>query len=165
MRVGALIVALAAAALTGVAARSAPSGPPTVTCDKIIDTVGSAHARTDRIVLGAVSIRAYLPQVVATRTRPWTYWSKVGLVIRGGTPAVSINVHGAWRKRAAITWGNTDIVGALRVASCPSYGSKTWNAYAGGFYLRSPSACVPLVFGIGKRSATVRFGVGRACPR
>ena len=33
--------------------------------------------------------------------------------------------------------------------------------YAGGFYLRSPSACLPLVFRVGRRSETVRFGIGQ----
>jgi len=32
-----------------------------------------------------------------------------------------------------------------------------------GFYLRSRSACVPLVVGVGRRSAVVRVGVGRRC--
>ena len=45
-----------------------------------------------------------------------------------------------------MTWGNnTGIVHTLRIAGCgsdPSVG----NAYAGGSYLRSSSACVPLIF-------------------
>ena len=50
----------------------------------------------------------------------------------------------------------------LGVGSCPPP-ATVWNAYAGGFYLRTPSACVPLVFRVGKRSATVWFGLGQAC--
>ena len=49
-----------------------------------------------------------------------------------------------------------------------SYGVYLWHfplmtAYAGGFFLRSPSVCVPLIFRVGARSATVRFGIGRRC--
>jgi hypothetical protein len=166
MRFAVAIVALGLSGLTGVAAWSTPSRPPpTVKCDKVILQVGSGHAGGYRIVLGVVSVpQAYRPQVVATRSRPWTHWSKAGLVIRGGSPPVTVTVPKAWRTRAAIAWGNTGAVSALRIASCPPLGeSKVWNAYAGGFLLRSRSACMPLIFSVGKRSATVRFGLARAC--
>lgn len=165
MRFALVIVALALAGFSGVAAWSAPSAPPpSVECDRIILRVGSGNAGGYRVVLGVVSVpQAYRPQVVATRSRPWSHWSKAGLVIRGGSPPVTVSVPKAWRKRAAITWGNTGIVSALRIASCPPWESKVWNAYAGGFVLRSRSACVPLIFRVGKRSATVRFGLAQAC--
>ncbi len=35
--------------------------------------------------------------------------------------------------------------------------------YAGGFYLRSASGCVPLLVEIGRRAATLRFAIGRSC--
>jgi hypothetical protein len=41
--------------------------------------------------------------------------------------------------------------------------AKVGFAYAGGFQLRVRAACVPLVFRVGRRSATARFGLGRAC--
>ena len=88
---------------------------------------------------------------------------KAGLLIRGDSPPVSVTVPKAWRTRAAITWGNSGTVSALRIASCPRFGDEAWNVYAGGFLLRSRSACVPLTFRVGNRSATVRFGLGRAC--
>jgi hypothetical protein len=165
MRFSLVIVAVGLAGLTGVTAWSAPSAPmPTVNCDRIIHRVGSGDAGHYRVVLGLVSVPpAYRPQVVATGSRPWTHWSKAGLVIRGGSPPVTIRVPRAWRNRAAITWGNSGAVTALRIASCPPWESKVWNAYAGGFLLRSRFACVPLVFTVGKRSATVRFGLARAC--
>jgi hypothetical protein len=37
------------------------------------------------------------------------------------------------------------------------------NAYAGGFYLRAPSACLPLIFTVDGRSTSVRFGIGKRC--
>jgi hypothetical protein len=116
-------------------------------------------------VLGVVSVPpAYLRQVVATHERPWAYWRKAGLVV-WSTAAVSVSVPQAWRNRVAITWGNnTGIVSSLRIAACPVYfGERGSDAYAGGFYLGSRSACVPLIFRVGHRSATVRFGIGRAC--
>ena len=164
MRTVSLIVVLSVAAAAVGTTRTATGAPaPIVRCEKIIGAEGAAAARTRQVVLDAVSISAYLPQTVETLDPAWPYWSKTGLVIRGGAPAVSISVPLAWRNRAGITWGNTGVVGALRVASCPRYGSKSWNAYAGGFLLRSRSACVPLVIRVGPRAATARFGVGRRC--
>ena len=49
------------------------------------------------------------------------------------------------------------------IARCPVSPPKVWNAYAGGFYLRSRSACVPLKFRVGRRAKTVRFGLGKRC--
>jgi len=163
MRTVSLIIVLSlAAAAVGTARTAAESPAPIVRCEKIIGGEGAASARARRVVLDAVSIPAYLPQTVETQDRAWPYWSKTGLVIRAGAPQVTISVPIAWRKRAAITWGNTGAVGALRVASCPQYGSN-WNAYAGGFLLNSRSACMPLVIRVGQRTATARFGVGRRC--
>jgi hypothetical protein len=158
---------LALAALIVGAARAAPSLPPrTVPCDEIILRVRSGQAGGYRVVLGVVSVPpAYLQQVVTSGGQTWPYWRKAGLVVRGGSPPVSVTVPRAWRNRAAVTWGNaTGIVRGVRIASCPASTQKRWNAYAGGFYLRSRSACVPLRFRVGARSATVRFGLGRRCP-
>ena len=167
MRFALLTFALAISIPIGVSARSAASPPPpTVSCDRIILGVASGREGSGggyRVVLGVVSVpQAYRPQVVRSWEEPrWPYWSKAGLVIRGGSPPVTVSVPPAWRSRVAITWGNTPVVSALRIASCPAWRPKPWNAYAGGFYLRSRSACVPLVFRVGRRSATVRFGLGR----
>jgi len=45
----------------------------------------------------------------------------------------------------------------------PSSSLEGWNPYSGGFLLKTQSACVPLTFRVGSRSATVRFGVGKRC--
>jgi len=92
----------------------------------------------------------------------WPYWHKAVLVIRASRSAVVVSVPKAWRRRAAITWGNSQIVSSLRFAPCPSPPS-VWNAYAGGFYLRAATACLPLRFTVGRRSRVVRFGIGRQC--
>jgi hypothetical protein len=152
---------------------SAPSPTPsrTVPCRESIDGtkfpyVGSSRPQYRyRLVLGAVSVPpVYLAQVVSTGETPWAYWRKAGLVVRAGGQAVSISVPPAWRKRAAITWGNggNGVFDSLRIAGCPGDPARGL-AYAGGFYLRLPSACLPLVFRVGRRSETIRFGIGRHC--
>lgn len=167
MRIGSLIVALALAALTGSAARSAPALPPsTVSCETIIlDSRFPHRSGGYRLVLGVVSVPpAYLRQVVPTGRRPWRYWRKAALVIRGDSPPVHVRVPKAWRTRVRIGWGDASGT-SVRIASCPASGpDKPGNAYSGGFHLRMRSACVPLIFAVGHRSETVRFGLGRRCP-
>jgi hypothetical protein len=106
---------------------------------------------------------AFLEQVVPTGRTPWTHFSKRGMVVRSGR-AVTVTVPLAWRHRVGIVWGNSGrgIFGSIRFAACGSDPSRG-NAYAGGFYLRRPSECVPLVFRAGYRRQTVWFGVGRRC--
>ncbi len=165
----ALIFAAGVGALVaGVGAQSSTSAPSrTVTCDEIILAVRSGSASGYRVVLGVFSVpRAYLPQVVRTRDRRWPYTSKAGLVIREGPGRpVVVSVPERWRDRAGFRWGDVPgVYSSLRFARCPQTATgKDWNAYAGGFYLRSRSACVPLRFAVGRRSATVRFGLGRRC--
>ena len=166
MRIVIMFLLLGLAPAAALAAGPASSPPvPTVLCNEIILHVNSGHAGGYRVVLGVVSVPpARLIQVVPSQSRPFGYWRKAGLVVRAGAPPVTVSVPAAWRSRAAITWGNsTGIVGALRIASCPG-AAGTWNAYAGGFYLRSRSACVPLRFSVGGRTRLVRFGLGHACP-
>lgn len=165
MRSAAVTILLGLAPATALAVGAARRGlPPTVPCDEIILQARSGHADAYRVVLGVVSVPpARLIQVVPTHDRPWAYWRKAGLVVRAASPPVIVSVPTAWRRRAAITWGNnTGTVSALRIASCPG-ATTVWNAYAGGFYLRARSACVPLRISVGGRSRLVRFGVGRAC--
>ena len=171
---------LAGAAL--VAACTASGGPPAAgshlatqppvaaSADGCRSPVGSEPAPDGKIVLGVISLgRDFLQPTVPVHQGWWRYWQKHGLWIWTGHQAVTITVPQDWRNRAAITWGaNAGIVSTLRLPGtllspgCPADPLK-WNGYAGGFYLRSSSACVPLVFGLGRRSAVVRVGVGRRC--
>lgn len=164
----ALIVAVSAAAADQQPAlATVASSLSTVPCEDVIGYAKSGHQDGYRVVLGIVSVPPmYLRQVVqAEGKNPWPYWRKAGLVIHAGRSAVTVSVPEAWRKRAAITWGNsTGIVSSLRIAGCPAP-RNVWRAYAGGFYLNAPSACVPLIFQVGRRRTTVRFGVGQACGR
>ena len=117
-----------------------------------------------RIVLGVITLGPeFLQPTVPVHQGWWRYWQKHGLAIRAGHQMVTITVPKAWRNRAAITWGvNVGIASTLRLPGCPDT-PGSWNGYAGGFYLRSNSACVPLVFTVGRRTAVVHVGVGRRC--
>jgi hypothetical protein len=130
-----------------------------------LPVANEAKPTAGRIVLGVISIAsgAVVQPAVRVDQGWWRYWQKTGLEIRAGSQAVTITVPKAWRTRAAITWGvNVGIVSTLRLPGCRA-APGTWNAYAGGFYLRSSSACVPLVFDVGQRSTVVPIGVGRRC--
>jgi len=153
-------VGLALAAGVG----SATPGPLVVRCESSVQPGGVFTWKPTRVVLGVVAVPpAYIPQTVETGSEPWRYWSKSGLVIKANSPPVDVSVPPRWRARASIGWGNRD-GSHLRFAPCPpSSALGDWNPYTGGFYLRSRSACVPLTFRVGDRSATVRFGVGKRC--
>jgi hypothetical protein len=160
--------------VAGVAALAPPaSSRPgrTVPCNEVIDHtrfpyVGSSQPQfRHRLVLDAVSVPpAYQQQVVPTHSKPWAYFRKQGLVVRASGESVTITVPETWRRRAAISWGygGHGVFSSLRIAGCGS-DPNAGNAYSGGFYLRASSACLPLVFRVGTRSATVRFGLGRHC--
>jgi hypothetical protein len=175
VQIAALIAALALAAVAGAAAPSSPSPPAsTATCDSVIAQTTFPYATSGyRLVLGVVSVPpAHLPNVYPTHRRPWPYFRKAGLVVRADRGPVVVSVATAWRNRVAISWGGAG-GSALRIAHCSTKyelrdtdangAPKMGNAYAGGFRLRSRSACVPLIFRVGKRSETVRFGLGRRC--
>jgi hypothetical protein len=163
MRVLAPILALVLAAAAS-SIRAAPSVTPVrVGCDQIIDQERS-KPRDYRLVLRIVAVPpARLAQRAVRVSGRWPYWHKAGLVIHSSRKAVTVTVPKAWRGRVAITWGNdTGVVSSLRLAPCPSP-PHLWNAYAGGFYVRSAKACVPLVFRVVGRQKLVRFGIGRSC--
>jgi hypothetical protein len=157
------VVAVGCANHTGSGQPSTPK-PLSVPCSNIIASTRSAGASGYRVVLGSVSVPpAFLSEPVALRDASWPYWRKAGLLVHAGRGPVTVTVPSAWRRRAAITWGNgLGVVSALEITICSSP-AGSWNAYAGGIYTTSPAACVPLVFRVGARSQTVRFGIGRRC--
>ncbi len=168
-----IVAAVGVAAITAAAAQSKERPRSrTVPCTEIIGSTkfpylgGYQQKFRYRQVLGVVSAPpAFMQQVVATHRTPWAYFHKQGLVVRGSGESVTVTVPRAWRKQAGIAWGygGHGVFSSLRIAGCGS-DPKVGNAYSGGFYLRSRSACVPLVFRVGRRSATMRFGLGRVCP-
>jgi|SRR5215831_11642750 len=134
------------------------ASPRAVGCDQIIQQAGPPGGR---VVLGVLAAPpAHLERAAPTGTRPWAYFSKYGIAIRADSPAVLVTVPAAWRHRVAIAWGNNaGAASSLRLLTCARQ-LGPWNGYAGGFYLRSASGCVPLVFQIGRRTATLRFAIG-----
>ncbi len=165
----ALVAALCAAGVSFAAIADARQR--TVPCFESIATTrfpyrGSVEKRHRyRVVLRAVSAPpAYLEQVVPIKgRRPWTHFSKRGIVVRNDT-AVTITVPRSWRARVGIVWGDNGrgVFSSIRISRCGSAAARG-NAYAGGFYLRRSSGCVPLVFAVGGRRRTVWFGVGERC--
>jgi len=168
-----LAVLLAACALTGAAFAATPSAPApgrTIPCNEIIlgtkwPYVGNRQPEHRyRTVLEAVSVPpAYMQQISGPEPGRWPYFRKSGMVVKAGAGPITISVAPAWRSRAAISWGNGGHgpFTSIRLARCAA-GTGGY-AYAGGFFLHAASACVPLVFRLGARSETVRFGVGRRC--
>lgn len=163
-----LVAGLAAAAVTAASGRG--SKERTVPCDEVIDHtafpyLGSPGARY-RLVLGVVSLPAYMGELVPMPGSYWRYGRKQGLVVRANGAPVTITVPRSWRTRVAIAWGYGNKGGpfsSVRIAGCGA-DPEVGNVYSGGFSLRVRAACVPLVFRAGKRTATVRFGLGRRCP-
>ena len=164
MRAAAALGALLGAILVG-QAFAASSAPTAVPCADIIGQAKTGRDAGYRVVLGVVSVPpARLTQVVDSGSTRWPYWRKAGLVVQANSLPVRVSVPRAWRRRAAITWGDSGTVSALTIAACPSP-PDVWNAYAGGFLLRARRECVPLTFMVGRRSQTVRFGLGGRCRR
>jgi hypothetical protein len=167
----AILLVLAMAALGGAAAgaeglstATRPANVVTMGCDQIIGTAKTGHDAGYRVVLGVVSAPpAALPGVVRVpEFSPFPYWRKAGTVIRASRKPVTVSVPKAWRRRVRIGWGNpASPASVVRFAACPS--TRSWNGYAGGFFLRAHSACVPLAFAVGGRRATLRFGLGQHC--
>lgn len=163
--VGAVVVG--SALIGSIASASRYAVPVNVSCDDIAGTTQNPSAAGRHILFGAISVP---PEVVSDKGTvrvggAWPYWAKAGIFVRKGTFTVTVSVAAPWRSRAGITWGNSQrIVSALRFSGCQqSILAGDWSGYAGGFYLRVASACVPLVFTVGQRQRTVRFGVGRPC--
>jgi hypothetical protein len=117
-----------------------------------------------QIVLDRISINTAQSDqpVPVSDTKPWRYWQKRPILIRANSGPVSVSVPPAWRTRAAITYGTTPIRGSLVLFSCQRP-KGVWDAYAGGIYLRHPERCVPLVFRVGDRRATVRVSMTGRC--
>lgn len=171
-RAGLALVAVVAAVGLGAGARAAAPqtsvANPRVGCGDVIGQQVSGTLDGSRVVLGVVSVApARLQRAAPTGNTPWTHFAKWGMTIHSGA-AVQLSVPKAWRSRVAITWGaSTPIVSTLHFAACrlAGRGARPWNGYPGGFYVNTSKACVPLTVTVGRRSRTVRFGIGESCRR
>jgi hypothetical protein len=149
---------------------AASPGQRTVPCGEVIGTVPFPHLGNRdypaQQVLGTVSAPGkHVPQSSHTGEPPWRYFSKWGTVVRGGPgPAVVVSVPRAWRTRVAISWGNGGhgVFHTIRLPRCGD-DPKVGHAFAGGFFLRAASGCVPLRYTVGARTRVVWFGIVRRC--
>jgi hypothetical protein len=171
----ALLAAMGASLLAGCASSSTSSSHaslvapiPTVPCSDSIGPAASGTAGHYRVILGAVSVppRFVAQAAVATPGQTWPYWDKAGIAVRLGRIPATVSVPPEWRAKVAITWGNgsVGIVSSLRFVRCRST-LPEWQAYVGGFFIRSRTECVPLEIRVGSRRQVVHFGIGRACGR
>lgn len=169
----ALIATLALACVSAQLASGAVGRrrPVHVGCGNVIDYMSPHQVRMLRrwrLALGTAS----LPTSIE-RARPvpglhrWRYWSKQGVAVLAGTgPPVEISLAPSWARKARLTWGNGLPRGSTIVFSRCDFSQapgQTWLAYAGGFYIRGPRACVPLRVRVGNTTASVTVGVGRRC--
>jgi hypothetical protein len=157
-----LIALFLAAALTAGSVKGASTPVPTVGCDQVTGQVANLSP-TLRVLFNRVAV-APLDYwgMKPVPSAPLGYWAKAPVWVRAGAGPVSLSVPRAWRKRLAITFGNSgNDARALKFSRCTSLPNR-WFAYAGGFYLSQP-ACVPLVIRVAGRTASIRFGIGSSC--
>lgn len=171
--VGVLLLAVCMYATGSLPSADALTLNRTVPCSESISQSRFPHLVNDprfryRLALDVLLVPpAYMKHVAPSRDELWPYWRKQGLVVRAGARTITITVPRAWQSQAAIAWGyggKGEPFQTLRIAGCPG-DPNLGNAYSGGFFLRSRSACVPLTFSVAGRSATVRFGIGMKCPQ
>ena len=148
------------------------AGERTVPCAEVIQTVafpyvGSARYPSQLVLDAASAPGKHVPQSSETGKQPWTWFSKWGMVVRGGEgEPVIVTVPRTWRNRVAVVWGNGGhrVFHTIRFPRCGD-DTVAGNAYSGGFFLRKPSGCVPLRFTVGERTTLVWFGIVRRCAR
>jgi hypothetical protein len=164
------VLALAAASLAWATRLPHVSGSFAVACTEAVGGTPSPRADGFRVVLGDVSVAT---ENAAERVAPvdlggatgWRYWEKSPVSVRAGKVGVTVTVPRAWRSRVELTWGTRGRVGSeAKFGGCADGPpASAWNIYAGGFYLTSRSACVPIVIRAGGRTSTVRFAFGKRC--
>jgi hypothetical protein len=115
-----------------------------------------------RTVLGDVVVPAARLDMLPNGNGEWRYWDQAVFLVRGGSPLVTISVPRAYESRAALDLEINGVGTTFHVKACPN--PRDWSVDAGGFYLKAPAACIPLLVQAGARSATVWFGLGENCP-
>jgi hypothetical protein len=146
-------------------------GPVRVGCGNVIGFDSTHQAKEGgrwRLVLGTAYVPVSLQRAVpVSGFRRWRYWIKQGVaVLEGAGPPVEISLPPSWNSKVRLTWGNARPRGTTIVFSRCEFShprAQTWLAYAGGFYIDSPRACVPLRIRVGSATASVTVGIGRRC--
>ena len=165
-----IALALAAIALAGVAAGSAPAATPrlaVVTCDDAARSVAQPGGALYGGRLG-FSWGSRAKKLVLSHDAGFPFWSQLPIFIRAGGRAFTIEIAATWHERAGMAWDSRGdarpaIARGVRVVPCPGGdGASVWLAYPGGFYVAKP-ACLPIVIAIGTKRYTARVPLGRAC--
>ncbi|MDP9258527.1 MAG: hypothetical protein M3Q31_18540 [Actinomycetota bacterium] len=166
-----IALALAAIALAGVAAGSAPAATPRlaiVNCDDAARSVAQPGGTLYGGRLG-FSWGSRAKKLVLSQNASFPLWSKLPIFIRAGGRAFTIEIAPAWHERAGMAWDNRGdakpaIAHGVRILPCPGGDNATvWLAYPGGFYVARP-ACLPIVITIGAKRYRARVPLGRGCP-
>jgi hypothetical protein len=134
-------------------------------CSALVDTSSAKPAPGYRVEFGNVAV----PPGVVQRNQiipddpgihSWPYAQKAGFMFLGSGPPAVLSIPAGWQKVVALgtPYGPAS---SLHMPSCPM-GSR-WNTDISLFYLRSPTACVPLRIQTGRHATTVWFGLGRRC--
>jgi hypothetical protein len=159
-------VAVAVTAMSVSASAGQPRASPRVPCTDVIGQQASGTADGNRVVLGLVSVPpARIQRGASSGIAAWKYFSKWGMATRS-TTAVTVSVPRGWRNRVAVTWGaSTAIAASIHFAPCRRLATsrRPWSTYPGGFFMDTPTTCVPLTITVGHHSRTLRFGIGKNC--
>lgn len=154
--VGSLLLA------AGVAATPPPVSEAAVGCGEMTtERVRGARVLLDSVVLPK-PVELERPARPDSGRADLPYFRSARIAIRAGEPDVSIAIPHGWRHRVALSWGRVAGASSLTFDRCSGTRSG-WSVYAGGFHLRTPGDCVPVVVRVGGTVTTVRLGVGRAC--
>jgi hypothetical protein len=154
--VGSLLLA------AGVAAAPPPVSEAAVGCGEMTtERVRGARVLLDSVVLPK-PVELERPARTDSGRAALPYFRSARIAIRAGEPDVSIAIPHGWRHRVALSWGRVAGASSLTFDRCSGTRSG-WSVYAGGFHLRTPGDCVPVVVRVGGTATTVRLGVGRAC--
>jgi hypothetical protein len=145
------------------AARSA-SATLRVGCGNIIGTAVSGLDSHRRVLLESVAVPVRVQRAApVSGYKRWSYWMKAPILIRAGSGPVKVYLAASWTGKARVSWGNgLPRATTVRFAKC-GRSSQGWNAYAGGFYISTASACVPLRIREGSHTTAVTVAIGRHC--
>jgi len=127
-----IALALAAIALAGVAAGSAPAATPRlaiVNCDDAARSVAQPGGTLYGGRLG-FSWGSRAKKLVLSQHAGLSFWSKLPIFIRAGGRDFTIEIAAAWHERAGMAWDNRGdakpaIAQGVRIEPCPGGDNAT----------------------------------------
>jgi len=153
-------------ALTTTRSAFQPAEQATLSCSSLIFT--HAPPPDHQVLLGVVGLPA-APRAAALQTGPYgppgpRLFAKDGLDFKAEV-RFELRITGAAADHVGIGWGNTTDTPTRRliVPACPPHNDSQWLTFAGGYWLDHPD-CITVRASTARAAATVRIGVGTACP-